>query len=256
MKTVRLPYFCSSPSEQTTSSLDPNACRPNDNTSPMISLEEASQWLVSMAATDGVVSASESKLLKAFAKCHNIDYNALLTKARAIADGIDVPEVETVDIREMKGRIFEEFIVSLCFDKSRFRLLAWRGDKISGNTYALDTLMPDLHIRHFIDGSTVEYYIECKYRTTLTDDTLDLSSQLGRYRRMSSAKTNSELFLAIGLGGTPSNPDELYIIPSRMIKKDYIIKLKNFSKCRCAQDPESFHNYINHFYQKRVYKKL
>ncbi len=217
-----------------------------------IPVEYAVNWLCRMAAIDGVVSARERKLLQEFASTYGLDSNSLIRQAYAISNEVQTPEVETVDPREHAGRKFEEFVVSLCSDKSRFRLLAWRGDKISGETYALDTLLPDLHLRHSLDAAVVEYFVECKYRTTLKDGILDLTTQLGRYRKLSSAKYNTELFIAVGVGGSPSNPAHFYVIPSRMIKRKAVIHLNNFYKCLCPSDADGWHKYLNHYFNKWV----
>ena len=49
--------------------------------------------------------------------------------------------------------------------------------------------------------------------------------------------------------------EQLYIIPNRMIRKDGIIHLDYYSKCHCPQTPDAFHDYICHYYSKRVFKK-
>lgn len=220
-----------------------------------ISPLEAGQWLARMAAADGVVSANEKKLLWAFARKYGLDANQLLQWSCAVA-ATNEPEVEYVTAAEMKGRQFENFIVSMLQDKNRFQLLSWRGDKIFDKTYAEENLLPDLRIRHALDAAPVTYHLECKYRSMLPDGVLDLTAQLGRYRRMTMNIDRSELFFAIGIGGKPSDPEQLYIIPNRMIRRDYIIKIQNFGKCLCAKTPEAFHAYINHYYAKRVFKTI
>lgn len=232
---------------------DQNRYTCNSNT---LSIREAARWLAAIAASDGVVSPSERKLLKEFADAYDIAPDSLIRMAYAIAGQIDIPEVEFRNQSEVKGRKFEEFIVRLTADDTRFKLLNWSSDKYIDGIYSLDTLMPDLHIRHRLDAGVVEYYVECKYRSSLPDGILDLTSQLGRYRRMASAKNNSELFIAVGIGGTPSAPEKLYIIPSRMIKKDYVIHIENFSGCLCSNTTDGFHNYISHYYNKRVFKTI
>lgn len=220
-----------------------------------IDLREAAKWLARMAARDGVVSSNERKLLKEFAETYGLDTNYLYRLAHANTNDVAEPEVELLNRNEHRGRQFEEFVVSLCSDKKRFTLLAWRGDKISGDTYALENLMPDLYVRHRLDDEhVVEYHIECKYRTALTDGALDLTSQLARYRRLTSSKERAELFIAIGIGGAPSKPEQFYLIPNRMIKLGHVIKIENFGKCLCPQDQDGFHNYIAHFFHERVFK--
>lgn len=114
--------------------------------------------------------------------------------AHAIANKIDIQEVEFVNSAEMKDRLFEEFVLRLTSDSSRFTLLNWTSDKYVDGIYSLDTMMPDLYLRHRLDTDTVKYYVECKYRSSLPDETLNISLQLDRYRRMISANTKEVLF--------------------------------------------------------------
>lgn len=220
-----------------------------------ISLYDAARWVASMAATDGVISPRERKLLKEFADTYGFNVTALYRMAYAIANKVDMPEVEFIDYAEQKGRQFEDFVVSLCSDKSRFKLLAWRGDKISGDTYAVENLLPDLHLRHRLDVQEVEYLIECKYRSSWGDEGIDLSSQYVRYHNAAKDK-QMELFIALGVGGIPSTPDEFYLVPGRMVKLDKKIDRTRFIKCQCPKDPESFHKYINHYFNRRVFKTI
>lgn len=219
-----------------------------------LKISDMARWMALMASTDGVVSSSERKVLKDFAKAYGLDSNKLYRMAYAFANDIDYPEVEEVSISEIKGRRFEEFVVSLCSDKTRFKLLAWRSDKIVGNTYAAENLLPDLHLRHRLDDVEVEYLVECKYRSSWGDNGVDLSSQFLRYYNVAK-ESGMELFIALGVGGKPSNPDELFLIPGRMVKLDKKIDRDRFIKCLCPKDSDGFHNYINHYFQKRVFKK-
>lgn len=239
-------------------SLTDNHVRGNDyginSHNKTISIQEAALWLTSMAATDGVLTPSELLLIRRFATTYGLDIKSLYRMAYAIANKIEIPEVVFINQSVMKGRKFEEFVVKLTADKSRHTHLNWSSDKYVDGVYSLDTLMPDLLLRHQLDSCMVDYYVECKYRTSLPDGILDLTSQLGRYRRMASAEKRVELFIAVGIGGTPSAPEQFYVIPSRMINKNYIIHIRNFEKCLCPQTPEGFHQYINHYYNRRVFK--
>ena len=219
-----------------------------------IPLSEAIQWIAKMAAKDGVISKNERRLLKDFANEYSLDANKLYRLAYALTKDTQ-QEVELASANEIKGRRFEEFVVSLVADKSRFKLLAWRSDKIFGNTYAAENLYPDLHIRHKIPTGEVEYFIECKYRSSWDKDgNIDLSNQFLRYRNFAK-EHNCELFIAIGIGGTPSNPDEFLIIPSRMIDISKKINQNRFNPCICDKTPEDFHSYICNYFNKRVLSK-
>lgn len=208
-----------------------------------------------MAAADGVVSARERKVLSEFAAHYGLVATKLIRRAYAMAKENATPEVEVVDPRALAGRKFEDFVVSLCSDKKRFKLLAWRGDKISGSTYAIENLLPDLRIRHSLDTKVVEYFVECKYRSSVKNSVLDLTDRLSRYRA-ASAEHKCELFFAIGVGGSPTNPEQFFMIPSRLIKGGHVLNLEDYASCLCPLSGDDFHNYINHFFHTRVFKTV
>ena len=65
-----------------------------------------------------------------------------------------------------------------------------------------------------------------------------------------------ELFIALGVGGTPSDHEELFLIPGRMVKLDKKIDRARFIKCICGKSSEDYHKYIAHYYQKRIFKSV
>ncbi|MDE5812882.1 MAG: hypothetical protein K2H72_01215 [Muribaculaceae bacterium] len=211
---------------------------------PRISIREAAKWLARMAAKDGVVSSNERKLLKEFAEKYDLDPKSLYRMAHAAAKDVEIPEVELISSSKWKGRRFEEFVVSLCSDRSCFSLLSWRSDKIAGELYPIDNLMPDLYLRHKSEDGNIEFYIECKYRSTLPDGILDISSQLDRYRQMIPSSDRNRLFIALGVGGQPYAPDTFYIIPDEFINENGIIDLGECKNFRCENTPEAFHLYL------------
>ncbi len=209
-----------------------------------ITIREAAVWLARMAARDGVVSSNERKLLKEFAEKYSLDPRSLYRMAHAAARDVEIPEVELISASKWKGYKFEEFIVSLCSDKSCFTLLSWRSDKAAGEIYPMDNLMPDLYLRQRLDDGHIEYYIECKYRSSLSNGILDISPQLNRYRRLTSPADKCRLFIALGVGGHPGDPEKLYIIPDEFINDDGIINPDSCEDFSCANTPESFHSLI------------
>ena len=218
----------------------------------MMNVDDVARLLTRMASADGVVSQNERKILKEFAGRFGLDQNYLYRLAHAQTNDVHIPDVETINPSEYKGRMFEEFVVSLCSDHSIFRLLSWRSDKIVGNTYAAENLMPDLLLRHKLENGNVEYYIECKYRSQWGEG-VDLSNCYDRYHR-EAKKSRKELFIALGIGGTPSDPDEFLLIPDRMVRHDKIIDSTCFVKCHCDKTADAFHAYIQHYFDKRVFK--
>lgn len=218
-----------------------------------ISLIDAARWVAKMAATDGTITPSERSVLTEFAKKYGLDVGKIIRWSYVLRSEVKVPEVELIDRNEQKGLMFESFVVSLIADKTLFRLLAWRSDKIIGDTYAIENLYPDLHISHRMDNGEVDYFIECKYRTSWGVDGIDLSGQFNRYH-FHAKDHGKELFIALGVGGTPNEPEEFYLIPGRMVRHDKRIDAKRYAKCRCDQTSEALNAYINHYFNKRVIK--
>lgn len=221
----------------------------NEDNEPTISIQEAAKWLARMAAKDGVVSSNERKLLKEFAEKFDLDPRSLYKMALAAAKDVEIPEVELISSSKWKGCKFEEFVVSLCSDKSCFTLLSWRSDKACGELYPIDNLMPDLYLRHRSDDGSIEFYIECKYRSSLPDKKLDISYQLDRYRQMISENNSHHLLIALGVGGQPYAPEIFYLIPNEFISDDGIINLDKCENFRCEKTPESFHLQITEYLQ-------
>ena len=221
-----------------------------DNTPESISIKEASLWVAKMAAKDGLITNNERSLLKSFAQSFNIDPEHIYCLAETFCSK-EEQEVLPANANEIKGRRFEEFVVSLLCDKTKFRLLAWRSDKIYQNIYAQENLYPDLHIKHQLGHATVEYFIECKYRSSWNNGVIDLSEQFLRCRNQAKSH-NCELFIALGIGGSPSAPDEFLLIPARMIGYNKRIEQHRFLPCHLVPTPTNLHHYIKNYYSKRV----
>lgn len=218
-----------------------------------ISIDEAAHWIAKMAAKDGFITNNERRLMKEFADSFEVDVNILYNLAEKYCDNAE-KEVEPVGANQIKGRRFEEFVVSLLCDKTKFKLLAWRSDKIYQNTYAVENLYPDLHIKQRLQTHAVEYFIECKYRSSWGYGKIDISSQFLRYRNYAKVH-NVELFIALGVGGKPTAPDEFFIIPARMIGYSKCIEQNRFKPCRIQPTPPNLDQYINNYYNKRIFPR-
>ena len=218
-----------------------------------ISVENAAMWLTKLAAADGEITHGERMVLKSFAETFDVDFNKMLRRSYAISNENE-KEVVCVTANEMKGRMFEELVVSFLADKSIYTLLAWRSDKVAGDIYATECLLPDLEIRQKIGDKVVEYFVECKYRSSWDNNgKVDLSKQFLRYRNFA-MDFGKELFIVLGVGGTPDHPETFYIIPSRMFNHYHDVPKDRFVPCICSPTAESFQQYISHYFNKRVFK--
>lgn len=112
-----------------------------------------------------------------------------------------------------KGHAFEDYIVTL-FNERNFILLEWRSDKTASNgVYPLSCSYPDLEFSNR-GRRRRPFAIECKWRASLREggiywaEQYQISNYLDyqNYYRI-------PVFVAIGLGGEPSNPKKLFITP-------------------------------------------
>lgn len=130
-------------------------------------------------------------------------YSAIYTRIRSIT----LPE------EVLKGREFEDYVLGLfnLHDDSGFVLKEWQGDKILGDICPENNRHPDF----VFDYHGIAIAVECKWREKLLpnlDQDLFSPDKLTVYQQFS-AERNMPVFIVLGVGGEPSNPDLLYNIP-------------------------------------------
>ena len=134
----------------------------------------------------------------------NRTYLAVRERIRAITMPEDV----------LKGREFEEFVLELLDVKSgKLLLKEWRGDKTMGDVFPKNNSYPDFLIEEVETKHNVA--IECKWRKFLNHSAMmDLFSpeQLTAYQEFSEER-DLPVFIFLGIGGEPCEPEDIYIIP-------------------------------------------
>jgi hypothetical protein len=112
-----------------------------------------------------------------------------------------------------KGHYFEEFVRSL-FPSEDFDVLhakTTRNDLKSGRFG--ETKDPDFRFCHRSSGRC--FWVECKFRSTLYDGKIKWAEkwQMNRYQEFQRLHRPEKVYIVIGFGGDPNNPDSLYSIP-------------------------------------------
>lgn len=120
---------------------------------------------------------------------------------------------ERFDENERKGREFEEYIVRH-FDKDYFTVKEWRSDKGIDGRYAEANTNPDLVMTLHLKKGNYDFAVECKWRSSLSNDRVKISypEQLDRYRKYAK-ESRLPVFMVIGIGGKPSDPEAIYCMP-------------------------------------------
>jgi hypothetical protein len=164
--------------------------------------------------------------LHAIKKRLNRTYISVRTRIKAIT----LPE------EVIKGREFEDFVLEL-FDLNEtkaYSLLEWRGDKSTGEIGPISNCYPDFVLEYREGKKKIKFSLECKWRTNIPQrimKPLIEPEQLARYQEYSIEK-GQDVFVIMGVGGDPSMPDELYIVPLKCFQEAQtsIFKLRQFKR--------------------------
>lgn len=145
--------------------------------------------------------------LHAIKKALRRSYQTVRNRIRAI----------TLPVEVLKGREFEDFVLELfqIEDASAYSLLEWRGDKTTGDISPVSNGYPDFVLKYKEGRRKREFSVECKWRDYLPKSItkpIVTPEQLSRYKEYSAEK-KQDVFIILGVGGEPSMPEELYVIP-------------------------------------------
>ena len=153
--------------------------------------------------------------IHAIHKAINRPYSTIYTRIKSL----------TMSDEILKGREFEDYVIDL-FDlpnNKKLTLKEWRGDKSLPGVYPKNNSAPDLVFEY--DGKP--FAVECKWRNHLPKD---IEKELLPAERMTSfwqfsTDRHMPVYLLLGIGGLPNDPDSLYFI--RLDKKISIESLPN-----------------------------
>ena len=118
----------------------------------------------------------------------------------------------TMNDELLKGREFEDHVLELLgvADNDKLTLKEWRGDKSLPGIYPEGNSNPDMVLEY--NGKP--FAIECKWRSHMPED---LSKELLPPARATlfvrfAKEHHMPVFILLGIGGLPCDPDELYIM--------------------------------------------
>ncbi|QMU28885.1 hypothetical protein [Adhaeribacter radiodurans] len=131
-----------------------------------------------------------------------------------------------------KGDAFEKFIVQK-FNQKFFILKEWSGDKYINGIYAENAMNPDMLFEFNYNNRSYNFAVECKWRKNFYYDEVEIATlrQIENYKSFSNKK-RVPVFITLGIGGEPSSPNQLYVIPLRAISRNKLDKayLKEYEK--------------------------
>jgi hypothetical protein len=136
------------------------------------------------------------------------------------------------ETNEDAGLAFEKYVVQK-FNMKFITLKHWAGDKFVNGIYDQTTQQPDLFLELTLNEETFPFYVECKWRSKSRKSFVQCANQdqLVRYQELEKS-SGHPVFIVLGLGGTPSDPRELFVFPANAFAKpvQHIANLKNYQK--------------------------
>lgn len=172
-------------------------------------LEEA----IEIALADGTLTQREKALLREKAKLAGKDPDELILQLREDLIGMEDSETEIINTNQRAGLNFEKYVVQK-FSYKYYNVEQWAGDKFVAGRYAKTTLDPDIQLSLKKSGGTIPFAVECKWRNVREGDFIRFAEdhQLVRYQEFEK-RTGKPTFIVLGVGGRPSAPAEVYVIP-------------------------------------------
>ena len=176
-----------------------------DESMPMMAAEKDNQWQRWSVGDDKVLLRMfyEDMGVHAIKKRLQRTYVSIYQRIRSIT----LPE------EVLKGREFEDYVLEL-FNVRKggdFTLKEWQGDKTLGDICPESNRHPDF----VFDYQGKEFAVECKWRERLTaniEKDLFSADKLAIYQQFAD-EHRMPVFIVLGVGGEPSNPELLYNIP-------------------------------------------
>lgn len=113
----------------------------------------------------------------------------------------------------VKGHEFEDYIITL-FSHQNFKLLEWRNFLAASNgVLPLNNSYPDLELQ-FVGTRKYRFAVECKWREKFVDGKVPWAdtSKIDIYQQYQ-RQNAIPVFVAIGIGGLPANPEQLFVTP-------------------------------------------
>ena len=181
-----------------------------DEPMPLMAAEKDNRWQRWTVGNDKVLLRMfyEDMGIHAIKKQMQRTYLSIRQRIRSITLPEDV----------LKGREFEDYVLEL-FDVREggdFVLKEWQGDKTLGDVCPENNRYPDFVFSY---QQSHCFAVECKWRERLTaniEKDLFSSDKLAIYQQFADER-QMPVFIVLGVGGEPCQPELLYVIPLKEI---------------------------------------
>jgi hypothetical protein len=148
-----------------------------------------------------------------------IEINDQLKREKSIPKVNIITSSEIYNNKELKKEladIFEDYMASKLDTNYYIKITGRSADKQVNGKYLLEDTYPDIKLEFsFKDKAPVKMAVECKYSTGYQNLKVTIAKDNDQLMRYKQYGNNGEklVFIALGVGGPPNNPHELFIIP-------------------------------------------
>lgn len=155
-------------------------------------------------------------------------------------------DTKQIDERKEMGNQFEDVVVNMLADW-RFKLLDRTQDaKSSAGVVAESCKNPDLHVAQKRGKGEIDYYLECKYRSHWKNGVAEFEDwQLDRYRKFQ-RENRRKVIIVLGVGGTPSKPATMRLVPLDSIKGNTIKEVH--TQFTVSPNSDALYSYMNNYF--------
>ena len=133
----------------------------------------------------------------------------LTRTAKAAWDEIVKPE------SYVKGDEFEHFVRDRLFLKEDYDLLQWTHDYITNKNDYAASKEPDFKLKSIKSGR--EFFVEVRFYLDFYKGAIEWCKPY-QFRRYKEIDTKTPLYIVIGVGHKPSEPNHLYLLPLKHIR--------------------------------------
>ena len=121
----------------------------------------------------------------------------------------------------LKGVDFESYVRDYLFSKDKYTLIERTPDHPGEkDAFVFSSKEPDFKLQ---SESGKTFLLEANYRDYFFDGAIEWCKfyQLSHYREVDRI---APVYVVIGIGGQPSDPERLYLLPLRVIKSDKLFR--------------------------------
>jgi hypothetical protein len=130
----------------------------------------------------------------------------------------EIPPADFSAVNKQKGNDFEDYLIQLLGKTEGIQLVGKVSDYHKDGVSALENTEPDLKFK----TQNAHFAVECKWRSSFKNGNINWAKdyQIKNYNTYQKTK-NEKVFVALGIGGTSTQPERLFFVPLYRLKLEF-----------------------------------